>query len=534
MIKKRFLLPLLLISFPLFSATVVVDGKSYECQKKNQDLYQCSKGNNPILIKKNGFSFIGVSSPNSSELNLHKVNKITDGPRIVFEESGFAKKSSFDFSITGSFEKPNAATTVIENFKNESDPVAREFFKRAKSIKDEEDKLKVNNVTIKIGGSGKSMNCQRGESTSTAQTINSQCAYFSCEGEGSDEKILAYLPNPMESFRPVEILMMKNGQAELVQSNFVVSLENNLPLMDVPITERYPDSSPIDSNLFIPSKYDQSKSSFFDLINTDPDFDPFASMCKGKVISLIAEKNKIAKEMKEALIDADIVEYLKLSDGNINSYYVDRKKAQALGCIYNDKILDAAVLKHLDYLKSISTATRPASKYLTPLEVQDLFKKASNMKDIPFGYKYDGCYARAHIMARRFEAEGIPTQKVWIKGNLFVPGTDIEWNYHVAPIVDVKEANGEIKKYVIDPSLNQKAVPIDEWVASMGTNLKGPVMKTTYPFPANSADFQRTTVAISSSDPFAPVDIRELDEKTKMDQAKLVLSNFAKALEESK
>lgn len=535
MIKKRFFLPLLFISFPLFSATIVVDGKNYECQKKSSEFFQCPNGKNPILVKKNGFSFVAVSSPKKDELVLHKVSKVSEGIRVYYEESGFGKKTFPDFSLTGLADRTNVATTVIENFKNEKDPTAVEFFNRAKAIKDEDDAKKVNKVTVNIGNPAKSLNCQRGESTSSAAALNTQCAYFTCEGNNSEEKILAFLPNLMESYRPAEILTMKNGQAELVQSNFKVVTDNKVPFMDVPAYEDYTEDKFIDKNLFVPSKYDLSKSSFNELINTPTDLDPYAQICRDPIIhSFIEEKNKIIKEMKDSLSSADIIEYLKMNGGNIQSFYVDRQKAQALGCLYNNKILDAAVLQHLDYLKSISTVSAASKKYLSLKEVQALFKKASNMKDIPFGYKYDGCYARAHIMARRFEAEGIPTQKVWIKGDLFVPGTDIEWNYHVAPIVDVKEDNGEIKKYVIDPSLNQKAVPIDEWVASMGSKLNGPVMKTTYPFPANSANFQRTTVAISSSDPFAPIDIRELDEKTKIDQAKMVLSNFAQALKESK
>ena len=154
------------------------------------------------------------------------------------------------------------------------------------------------------------------------------------------------------------------------------------------------------------------------------------------------------------------------------------------------------------------------------------------MKDIPFGYKYDGCYARAYLMSRRFEKMGISTQKVWIKGKLFVPGTDIEWDYHVAPIVDVKDKNGKIQKYVIDPSLNSKAVTIDEWVASMGKKTKGPVMKTTYPIPANVVDFQRTTVGISSNNQFVPDDLPDLTEEKKIEHVNKIMKKFSALLAE--
>ena len=133
-------------------------------------------------------------------------------------------------------------------------------------------------------------------------------------------------------------------------------------------------------------------------------------------------------------------------------------------------------------------------------------------------------------MSRRFEEMGIATKKVWNKGKLFVPGTDIEWDYHVAPFVEVKEKNGKIQQYVIDPSLNSKAVTVDEWVASMGRKTKGPIMKTTYPMPANPVDFQRTTVGISSSSLFAPGDLPNLTEEAKMEHVTAKLEQYSAVL----
>jgi len=119
---------------------------------------------------------------------------------------------------------------------------------------------------------------------------------------------------------------------------------------------------------------------------------------------------------------------------------------------------------------------------------------------------------------------GIPVEKAWIKGNLSVPGTDIHWNYHVAPVINVKNDKGQIVKYVIDPSLNDKAVPLDTWVNTMAHNVKGEVVKTPYPFPINIANFQRTAVAISSSDVYVP----DNDEKRSEDEnMKLALATMA-------
>jgi hypothetical protein len=132
-------------------------------------------------------------------------------------------------------------------------------------------------------------------------------------------------------------------------------------------------------------------------------------------------------------------------------------------------------------------------------------------------------------MARRFESMGIPTEKVWIKGDLSVPGTDIRWNFHVAPVVTVLDpVDNKPKKYVIDPSLLDKAVPLDDWVNTMRPNVKGPVVKTTYPFPYNAAIMERTAVALSSSEPYLPNEPMKLTEEEKMKMASDTMIEYSK------
>lgn len=137
-------------------------------------------------------------------------------------------------------------------------------------------------------------------------------------------------------------------------------------------------------------------------------------------------------------------------------------------------------------------------------------------------------------MARRFEKMGLTVKKAWIKGELHVPGTDIDWGYHVAPLIEAKDSKGNIVQYVIDPSLTDKAVTLDEWVATMDKKSSKSVMKTTYPIAENGLDFQRTVVAVSSSDPYAPLDIKELTETQKMANAKEVLAEYTEVLENNK
>ena len=350
------------------------------------------------------------------------------------------------------------------------------------------------------------------------------------------------LPKAGNTFSAPSVMSLKNGNGRLFTQDFKVFEGDSIPFLSIP--KKVAGSAPVmelahgvlDPNLLVPSSVNNDAVGFNYLLslakNTNLEAQELMDLCSTdkNLAPIFAEQQKAANKVQDLLAQAEIIEYLKLIDNKIISFYVDKSKGASLGCHYQNKVVDPSVMEKFDHLKKISKISS-ASKFLKPEEVQELFKKAKNMKDIPFGYKYDGCYARAHIMARRFEEMGIPVQKVWIKGRLSVPNTDIEWEYHVAPSVQVKEKNGKIVNYVIDPSLTDKAVPLDTWVATMSSAAKGPIAKTTFPFPENAIDFERTTVAISNSDVYGPRDFGDdISEEALMEVSKQRLKLFAEAL----
>jgi hypothetical protein len=102
-------------------------------------------------------------------------------------------------------------------------------------------------------------------------------------------------------------------------------------------------------------------------------------------------------------------------------------------------------------------------------KANELFRAFKNDKALALNYLSDGCYARAHQMARAAEKDGILFGKVFSEGVLgikpvspHVPN-DFQWGYHVAPIVYVRLANGSKQLRVIDPSLFDKPVSLVEW-----------------------------------------------------------------------
>ncbi|MBC7714769.1 MAG: hypothetical protein H7177_15590 [Rhizobacter sp.] len=533
----------LLLSKMVFAATVEVEGKQYNCEApKSYMTYVCANGSKKIIVGMTDGGWAAFSKEGPGIVSLKSITKLIDG-KVLYQSNEIAP---YEDTI---YNRKIAADQINFSLGSKSEPLAKELVSEANTFNSNYNEV-IPSLTLKMNEGGDVYQCTKGSTrplTNKQTSLQDQyktkftCPYYSCSGKDPAEKVLMVLPKPGNTFTSPNMLVMKNGQAKLVEGGYKISNGSSLLIANFPKgynsdnddnTAGLPPAD-VNPDLLIPSKYNDSKSSYkylLDMAKKDFDDSGYLDLCSGNDIKALgAERKKIGLAMQSYLSEAELIEYLKVIDGSIHSYYVDRKKGQTLGCLYQNKVVDSSVLGQYGHLKEISTV-KSNGKYLRPDEVQDLFKKAKNMKDIPFDYKYDGCYARAHVMSKRFEAMGIPTQKAWIKGKLFVPGTDIEWQYHVAPTVEVKEKNGKIVNYVIDPSLTDKAVPLDEWVAAMGKKTTGPIMKTTYPFPGNALDFQRTTVAISPSDVYAPTDLQSMSAEDKMEFSTQKLKEFTEVL----
>ena len=124
----------------------------------------------------------------------------------------------------------------------------------------------------------------------------------------------------------------------------------------------------------------------------------------------------------------------------------------------------------------------PCDEALSEAEAQSLHDEMAAQDDIPFDYAPDCCYARAQRMVRMMADQGIAVRKAWAYGSLSRPlrpvdtngnpvslaGTNVEWRYHVAPTVLVRGADGVCRDMVIDPSLRDSPMTVQEWEGIMG------------------------------------------------------------------
>lgn len=101
---------------------------------------------------------------------------------------------------------------------------------------------------------------------------------------------------------------------------------------------------------------------------------------------------------------------------------------------------------------------------LTAQDFDATVRELTALPWLPWGYKTDGCYARALYYSMLLATKGIPTNHLYVVAR---PGTSLGgiWSWHVAPLVS---KDGDARRlYVLDPVYDQtRALTNVEWVAN--------------------------------------------------------------------
>jgi len=102
-----------------------------------------------------------------------------------------------------------------------------------------------------------------------------------------------------------------------------------------------------------------------------------------------------------------------------------------------------------------------------------IFAEFAAEGDLALRFPADGCYARTHLMVQRLINKGLAPTKVWAFAAsatdlLWVANTDhpdgrVQWGYHVAPVLEVREPDGAVRELVFDPILFGGPVILEEW-----------------------------------------------------------------------
>jgi hypothetical protein len=120
--------------------------------------------------------------------------------------------------------------------------------------------------------------------------------------------------------------------------------------------------------------------------------------------------------------------------------------------------------------------TKPLDPVISVERAREVFDKLASDPDIPHRFVHDGCHFRAHVEAKALEDEGVYSEKVFLRPD---SGADLRidsehaqlgWTlgiFHTAPVVLVKDADGEVSRRVLDPSLGSEPMTLDAWRSRM-------------------------------------------------------------------
>lgn len=159
---------------------------------------------------------------------------------------------------------------------------------------------------------------------------------------------------------------------------------------------------------------------------------------------------------------------------------------------------------------------------LSESDAQKLFVEMKGHSEIAFDFILDGCIERAHEMSRLMLLKGITPIKAFAyveSGPLLLAprpmknGQPIEWWDHVAPavLVPIKD---ELVPYVIDPSIENKAVPNTQWMLTMTKGNSASKAQLRY---GRAAIFVRSGVQVDFNDQATNLDnLKELKHKKEL------------------
>jgi hypothetical protein len=110
------------------------------------------------------------------------------------------------------------------------------------------------------------------------------------------------------------------------------------------------------------------------------------------------------------------------------------------------------------------------SDWVVQSKFDEAYAVVQKVDYLPFNYKVDGCYARALYMSMELAVNKMESDSVFAfaqQGTVLTVG-QIQWGYHVAPMLEVGDSQNNLVHMIIDPSLAKKPLSQDEWVQIMG------------------------------------------------------------------
>lgn len=513
---RTILILFILVCAPLYGQLIVtLDDQTVLENCKIDELKKkviCEENGKFALLNSSWGSAYSAVENLDGEIKLSEVGSITEGKRVLFKkandnyplarppqslETRLTQLKSIKFNIEvmaiNAEKAPPGYAQALEKFQK----VSKTELEKVSAVFESE------NLVAEMQD-GTSANCKRLK----AKDSKSSCHLYSCGKNDENEKV--FLAAGIKEVLPLSDIVKVNEGA-------IASIEPSKRVLTQ-------DSTVLNNN---PNSYGYFEPGADELDNSFQ-IDKLARITDGCDKSAAAAVLDGIENFNDKLKNKELIQFITLFNGTLDSFFVLPSSVPEDGCYYNGRY-------YTD--ESFTTAQRHVAndeKALNLGTAQSLFQMAKEMKDMPWGYTADGCYARAHLMARRFEKLGYDVDKVWAKGDLRVGEGDDQtlWNYHVAPTLKVVDENGEEKRYVIDPSIMDGPVPVEEWTQKMAEQSGSVVNETAFPFPKNAAAYKRVALSYSNSDAYWPYPDEKLTEDQRVKMAKKTLKTYQGYLDE--
>lgn len=139
-----------------------------------------------------------------------------------------------------------------------------------------------------------------------------------------------------------------------------------------------------------------------------------------------------------------------------------------------EKILDQEYARESDLRRGckIKSMKRDFAAAVTPQKAVEIFDLLARAHSLKHDFISGGCEARTHLMCADMFDMGVIPQKSWAVGKLSPGMRDVSWQFHVAPVVDVKMPDGSLTQVVIDPAVFNGPATVSEWRRQIGASDK--------------------------------------------------------------
>lgn len=502
-----------------YAAKVEIDGETIDCDVKSFSHLTCegqgkNKGKRTLVIMADDAT-VAIEQDATGMVKVNYVQKVSEKNKVLFQSDSISVKPE-ETKSTRAF----AANWLI-GLSDNSIPELEDYADRARGYLFREGSI---NSPVKVKFNNKEFQCEVGYREAVVQTghklkfdENMKCPLYGCNGKDGESAIL-HVPTFTGEYGNTNLVIMKNGNAQYVDSGFTVEDGSNIPVASGLKSEALELESRlgVHPDWLVPTGYKGDKKTFLYMTNVNKDayLVHTQNLCAGKssLKKLFEEQKTIGNKLTEISEQQKLVELVTAVDKTLRVTLVDREKGLKVGCLFLDKVY--AGESNLNMAETLYNQTGPnqIDKYLTEEEMQKLYKEVSFIPAGNSGLR-SGAEARAHMISNSLKKRGIEHNKIWVKGNL-----QRYWNSNVAVYVNVKNKNGEIVKYVIDPATQQEAVSEISWLAKMSKNNSDPYSVTTYPIAENTSNFHRNVIAYSSPDMYG-FDYEEISEKEKTKRA---------------